>query len=230
MPDIDTLTVRIDADLGDLRRGLSEAEHLIGQGSDRMARSLGDVGRSQVTLAGAARSLGLTFASAFEDAVVEGRRLSDVLRGLEQDVLRILTRKLVTEPLAGTITGLIGGGTGVLAGLFHSGGRVGAASGSQRMVPAGLFDGAPRFAGGGAVGVVPGLAPGEVPAILHRGEIVRTPAQEAALRRGQANGGDVVFQPGAIVIQTPDAQGLAASRGQIEAMLVDAIRRGRRNR
>lgn len=44
--------------------------------------------------------LGLTFTSAFEDAVVGGKKFSDVLKGLEQDVLRILARKAVTEPLA----------------------------------------------------------------------------------------------------------------------------------
>lgn len=230
MPDIDTLTVQIEADLGGLRRGLGAAEHLVAQGGARMGRSLDGVGRSQTTLGDAARDLGLTVASAFEDAAVEGRRLSDVLQGLERDVLRILTRRLVTEPLAGTITGLIGGGAGVLAGLFHGGGRVGGSPAAQRAVPQAIFADAPRFAGGGAVGRVPGLAPGEVPAILHRGEVVRTPAQEAALRRNQANAGDVVFQPGAIVIQAPDPQALAASRGQIEAVLADAVRRGRRNR
>ncbi|MCU0924419.1 MAG: hypothetical protein MUF16_29775 [Burkholderiaceae bacterium] len=57
-----------------------------------------------------ARELGLTFSSAFEDAIVEGGNLRDVLQGLEKDILRIVTRKLVTEPLAGAVTGLLGGG------------------------------------------------------------------------------------------------------------------------
>lgn len=48
----------------------------------------------------AARDLGFTFASAFEDAVLEGKKLSDVLRGLAKDVARIFLRKTVTEPLA----------------------------------------------------------------------------------------------------------------------------------
>lgn len=46
-----------------------------------------------------ARDLGLTFTSAFEDAVVAGGKLSDVLRGIEQDLLRLAARRLVTEPL-----------------------------------------------------------------------------------------------------------------------------------
>ncbi|MFQ5774203.1 MAG: hypothetical protein ACE5GS_06785 [Kiloniellaceae bacterium] len=185
------------------------------------ARSLND----------SARDLGFTFASAFEDAVVEGRRLSDVVRGLEQDILRILTRKLVTEPLAGAVTDVIGRGRTLLgAALFHGGGAVGTTPVSGRVVPSEIFAGAPRFASGGIVGLVPRLAPGEVPAILHRGEVVRTPAQEAAVQRRRDAGGDVVFQPGAIVIQAPSPQAFNESRGQIEAMLADAVRRGRRNR
>lgn len=56
----------------------------------------------------AARELGLTFSSAFEDAIVEGGKLSEVLKGLEKDILRIVTRKLVTEPLAGATTDFLG--------------------------------------------------------------------------------------------------------------------------
>jgi len=64
----------------------------------------------------AARELGLTFSSAFEDAIVEGGKLSEVLKGLEKDILRIVTRKLVTEPLAGLVTGLLGSVTGGASG------------------------------------------------------------------------------------------------------------------
>lgn len=56
----------------------------------------------------AARELGLTFSSAFEDAIVEGGKLSEVLKGLEKDILRIVSRKLVTEPLAGATTDVLG--------------------------------------------------------------------------------------------------------------------------
>jgi hypothetical protein len=47
-----------------------------------------------------AKELGLTFSSAFEDAVVGGKKFSDVLKGLAQDMLRIFARKAITEPLA----------------------------------------------------------------------------------------------------------------------------------
>ena len=55
----------------------------------------------------AMQELGATFASAFEDAIISGASLKDVLKGLEQDIMRIITRKLVTEPLANFVTGAI---------------------------------------------------------------------------------------------------------------------------
>jgi hypothetical protein len=211
MPEIDSLTLRIEADA-------SQAERELG----RLDRRLSDSDRS---LSRATEQLGRSFASAFEGAVAEGRRLSDVLRGLEQDTLRILTRRLVSEPLADAFGGLFAGG-GVAA-LFHGGGRVGATPVPGRVVPAARFEGAPRFAGGGLVGRMPRLAPGEVPAILHRGEVVRTPAQEAALRRnaGAAGATQIVVN-----IQTPSPSAFNESRGQIQAMLSDAVRAGRRFR
>lgn len=67
-----------------------------------------------------ANDLGLSFSSAFEDAIVNGGKLSDVMRGLEQDILRIITRKLITEPLGNAITGFLGGGGGASGGGFLS--------------------------------------------------------------------------------------------------------------
>jgi hypothetical protein len=69
-----------------------------------------------------ARDLGLTFSSAFEDAVVAGKGLSDVLKGLGQDIAKIITRKTITEPLGEGFTGLIkesGAGKGI-SGFFKN--------------------------------------------------------------------------------------------------------------
>ncbi len=77
----------------------------------------------------AARQLGMTFTSAFEDAIVEGGKLSDVISGLEEDLLRLWTRRNVTEPL---FNGLFGSGkdgdNGLVGGFmkalgFADGGR-----------------------------------------------------------------------------------------------------------
>ncbi len=264
MAEIDRLEVRLEADLSQFRSELQKAERAAQSATANMGRqfaaldratgpaekSLGSLrlaasqfaestrsaepARQFAGLTSAARGLGTVFASAFEDATLGGRKLSGVLRGLEGDLLRVLTRQLVTRPLANVFAGLLGGdggqggGGGLFAALFHGGGVVGRKSTPGRAVPAEVFDGAPHFAGGGVIGLQPRLGPNEVPAILHRGETVRTPAQEAALR--QRGDGGVVFGPGAIVIQTPTPGAFTESRGQIEAMLADAVRRGRRNR
>lgn len=55
--------------------------------------------------ADAARELGLTFSSAFEDAIVSARSFSEVLQGLQQDIVRLITRQLVTQPLADAVSG-----------------------------------------------------------------------------------------------------------------------------
>lgn len=72
-----------------------------------------------------ADELGLSFTSAFEDAIVGGKGLSDVLKGLEQDIIRIVTRKLVTEPLGNALGDFLNpitsgggsGGGGILSGI-----------------------------------------------------------------------------------------------------------------
>ena len=57
----------------------------------------------------ATKDFGFTFTSSLEDAIVSGGELSDVLRGLERDILRIATRRFITNPLTNTFDGLLGG-------------------------------------------------------------------------------------------------------------------------
>lgn len=69
------------------------------------------------------QDLGPVFASAFEEAISTTSDYREILKGLEQDLLRIGTRNLVIEPLEGAFAnftkGLSGSGGG-LGGLFTS--------------------------------------------------------------------------------------------------------------
>lgn len=56
------------------------------------------------------KDMGATFTSAFEDAILDGKKFSDVLRGLEKDILRIVLRKKVLDPLLNAVLGSFGGG------------------------------------------------------------------------------------------------------------------------
>lgn len=130
-----------------------------------------------------AKELGRTFTSAFEDAVIEGKKFSDVLQSLADDIQRILLRRVVTEPLDDFLTGAIGsiggGGSNIVAGewdgLF---GGIGDAIG-------GLFGGITPFARG------TNEVPKDMIAQIHRGEMI-VPAYDAAkMRNGGGGGGNV---------------------------------------
>jgi hypothetical protein len=70
-----------------------------------------------------------TVARGFEDAIISGRGLREVIGSIGDDIQRILTRKLITEPLTQSILGVLqpsnGGLGGFLSGLlgFADGGR-----------------------------------------------------------------------------------------------------------
>ena len=51
------------------------------------------------------RELGMTFTSAFEDAIASGKKLSDVINSLAQDMLKLITRRMITEPLMNAVAG-----------------------------------------------------------------------------------------------------------------------------
>lgn len=65
----------------------------------------------------AADQMGWAFTSAFEEAILSGKKLSEVLRGLARDIAQIALRQAVTEPLGNAVGGWIskifaaGGGT-----------------------------------------------------------------------------------------------------------------------
>jgi hypothetical protein len=92
----------------------------------------------------------LSFTSAFEDAVIGGKKASEVVRGLGMDIARIFLRKNVTEPMANSMSGLFSGGIGKLFEGFFGGGGGGAAS--QGFGMAGDAGALLGFAGGGYTG------------------------------------------------------------------------------
>ncbi|MCS6932371.1 MAG: hypothetical protein NZM27_09200 [Acetobacteraceae bacterium] len=157
------------------------------------------------------RELGLTFASAFEDAVIKGDKLSKVLQGLLQDVTRIIARKTITEPLGNAVSSALSGYS--FDGLFNS---VGSWLG-------GLF----RAEGGP-------VAAGRPYIVGERGPEWFVPSSPGTvLPNGMAPGGTTIQQTISIDARGADAGVEARLRllaGQIarqaSAMMLDAIRRG----
>jgi len=64
-----------------------------------------------------AEDLGTTISNSFEDAIVSGNNLRDVLQGLADDLLRIATRVMITKPLESAAAQYFGG-------MFSGGGSI----------------------------------------------------------------------------------------------------------
>lgn len=116
-----------------------------------------------------AEELGLTFTSAFEDAIAGGKGFSDVLKGLEQDILRLLTRKAITEPLMNAVSSV------------NWGGLVGSFFGTSQPTTGGTFNGI-RLNADGNVYSMPSLS-------AYSGTVVSQPTFFA-------NGGNVMGEAG----------------------------------
>lgn len=126
----------------------------------------------------------------FADTLAQG--VMDMIPAIEtgNEALDRLVNTLIEAVLQasllgkGPLGGLLGGAGGLLGGLgasiLHSGGVAGL-DGSRRSVSPAVFAGAPRYHTGGMAG----LKPGELPAILQKGEIVLP----RGTRLGGAGGG-----------------------------------------
>lgn len=153
----------------------------------------------------ATRQLGFTFQSAFEDAIVKGEKMRNVLAGIAQDIARIVLRQTVTTRLAGFITSGIGG-------------LLGGSAAPAALGPVDL--GLPGFADGGPVGggrpIVVGEEGPEVFVPHSAGQIIPN---------GESMGGTVVHQTINIsvgVAQTVRAE-IAALMPAIKRQTVDAV-------
>jgi hypothetical protein len=146
----------------------------------------------------AARDLGLTFNSAFEDAIVRGQKLSAVLQGIGQDIARIIARRFITEPLGNAISGALPGLTSAATNFLLGTSAVGP-TGPQIPTP-GIF-GIQFRAGGGAIS-------GGSPYIVgERGPELIVPNASGYVVPNHALGGGVTFAP----TYNIDARGAGAS-------------------
>lgn len=83
-----------------------DMQTLMSNGFDENGRKIKDETKKASDIG---RELGLTFSSAFEDAIIQGKKFSEVLRSIAQDVARVMLRKTVTEPLAKSAGSFIDG-------------------------------------------------------------------------------------------------------------------------
>ncbi len=106
-----------------------------------------------------------------------------------------------------------------LTGLFHEGGRAGAPA-AMRRVPAAAFLGAPRLHDG----TLPGLRPGEIPAVLDKREIVLNPAQSAAVRQAPPGRRQIILQGPLVSFGGGEPAGDPGfTRDQVVAAVLEAV-------
>lgn len=166
------------------------------------------------------KQMGLTFSSAFEDAFVKGKSLRDVLQGIEQDIMRIATRQLVTQPIGNAISGAVSGafsGSGGLGGLIQS-----------------IFGGGGAEAAALAAGIAPLATGGDVYAgqaylVGEKGPELFTPGSSGAIVPNHALGRGAAAPTIIMNISTPHAASFVSNRGNIIADMSRALSAARRN-
>jgi lambda family phage tail tape measure protein len=150
------------------------------------------------------------------------KSLETLANSVVNDITKMIVQKSITGPLFNAIGDSLGGSGGgggagffgdLFSSIFHEGGIAGG-NAPKRRVPAYIFAGAPRYHTGG----IAGLQPGEIPAILQRGETV--------LPKNSSLGNPVSV---IMNIQTPDANSFRASQGQIAAQAARNIKQANRN-
>ncbi|ATX65519.1 phage tail tape measure C-terminal domain-containing protein [Roseinatronobacter bogoriensis] len=178
------------------------------------ARDIGaDIGQALVGAFGAAEN-------AVADFVRKGKLdFRDLVTSMIADLARLAARRFILGPLAGLLSGVLGGAGGLFANIFHAGGVVGGPA-PGRMVPTMAFAAAPRMHSGGWAG----LKPDEVPAILQRGERVLS-RREAAGYGGRGGDGSTTVN---VTIMARDAESFRQSRTQVAADIARAVNLGRR--
>ena len=207
---LDALAVKYNQQ-GDALAGLQEKLADFAAGTKNIAVGIGDA------IVDAFES----GSDAVADFVKTGKLdFSSLITSFLADMAKLAAQKYIFGPLAGMLSGALGGESiagQALANILHEGGSVGG-GGQRRAVHPALFAGAPRFHNG----VNLGLAADEVPAILQRGERVLSRAENKAYGRQQA--------PMVVNFNVKDAASMRQSRAQMAADAQRIVSAGARNR
>ena len=166
--------------------------------------------RDMQQVRGMARSVAGALSSAFADAIVSGRRFSDVLRGLIAQLAKIAL-KAALKPIFSAITSAIFPSA---AGNVFSSGRV------RAFAQGGVVGGPTVFPMRGGLGLM-GEAGPEAIMPLKRGPDGKLGVAAHGTGAPQVN---VTMH-----ISTPDAESFRRNRGAIAAELARAVAAGRRN-
>ena len=198
------------ADAGEARRKTQQQMEKQIEDEARSFATVKDAGTDAMKeLQQAVEGWGRAASSAFTDWAFGAKgSIKDVAATMLKEFANMMLYKNVFAPLSASASSAL---PGLLAGIFHGGGTVGAGGGSRMVSPA-VFAGAPRMHSGG----VAGLRSDEVPAILQTGERV--------LPRGASAGGTNVVVNVNMQQGTTDATANGDGGRQLGKLIGDTVR------
>jgi phage-related minor tail protein len=218
MIEIDTLSDKISA----LETACATTAGSIGGLSSELGKMQGGIAQAGRDVTVLSSGIGTGLRRAFDGLVLDGAKLSDVLKGIGQSLSDTVYR-MATRPVTDALSGLLAQGAGGLMSAvtpFAKGGVIA----QGRVTPfarGGVVTGPTGFAMRGGQGLM-GEAGPEAILPLSRGPDGRLGVQSAG---GSGRGMSVVMN-----VSTPDVQGFQRSKTQIAAQVNRVLARGQRNR
>jgi phage-related minor tail protein len=218
MIEIDTLSDKISA----LETACATTAGSIGGLSSELGKMQGGIAQAGRDVTVLSSGIGTGLRRAFDGLLLDGAKLSDVLKGIGQSLSDTVYR-MATRPVTDTLSGLLAQGAGGLMSAvtpFAKGGVIA----QGRVTPfarGGVVMGPTGFAMRGGQGLM-GEAGPEAILPLSRGPDGRLGVQSAG---GSGRGMSVVMN-----VSTPDVQGFQRSKTQIAAQVNRVLARGQRNR
>ena len=208
--------------VAELGRAVSEARGLSSGFASDLAEAARQMRAMDVESRRLSRSIGSSLRSAFEGAVIDGKKFGHVLRGLAADLMGSTfssALRPVQTALGAGVQGAIGSMIGEVGSLvaFEKGGAFSAGR-VRAFARGGVVEGATSFPMRGGTGVMGEAGP---EAIM---PLTRGPDGSLGVRaEGGAGKGHVTIN-----IHTPDVEGFRRSRGQVAAQIARAVARGER--
>jgi hypothetical protein len=170
----------------DLRNRLIAAGYEEAEVNRRIGIAMGNVADKYSDVKKMSVEFGKTISSAFEDALIKGKNLREIIQGLEKDIIALITRMLITKPLGNAIEGVVGS-------FLSASGFGGATQSPAPITTATATDFGGFFADGGTLGAGKwGIAGEAGPEIIHG------PAQITPMTTGNTVSVNNVFY-----LQTP---------------------------
>ena len=214
------------------RQGQVEGEATIRRATEGALQRLREQESQTNRASNAARELGLTFSSAFEDAVVGGKKLSDVLKGLASDLARLVVRRTITEPLANAASSAL---NSIGGSLFGTGSASGSGGGGSSLVANESSGGTllerllgVNFGFGGARAMGGPVAGGTAYLVGERGPELFVPGSSGAIIPNEGfGGGNVSFSSNVTVDARGSSIGPVELRAAVLAGIAESERRFR---